>query len=86
MGGHISPAPHMMLLRLTKGGGSTNEKNVCTHEARTNELNFGIQGHKWGAGEMDPTTAAGKCKTSGSQYCTIQQTAFHTKYTSFFEF
>ncbi len=31
-GGHISPAPHMMLLQLTKGGGSTNEKNVCTNE------------------------------------------------------
>ncbi len=47
MGGHISPAPHMMLLRLTKGGASTNE-------ALTNELHFGIRGHKWGAGEIDP--------------------------------
>ncbi len=54
MGGHISPAPQMMLLQLTKGGGSTNEKNVCTNEALTNELYFGIQGLKWGAGEMDP--------------------------------
>ncbi len=54
MGDHISPAPQMMLLRLTKGGGSTNETNACTNEALTNELHFGIQGHKWGAGEMDP--------------------------------
>ncbi len=44
----------MMLLRLTKGGVSTNEKNACTNEALTNELYFGIQGLKWGAGEMDP--------------------------------
>ncbi len=27
---------------------------TCTNEALSNELYFGIQGLKWGAGEMDP--------------------------------
>ncbi len=58
-GGHISPAPQIMLLRLTKVRGSANEKNGCTNEALTNELYFGIQGLKWGgAGEMDPNIGA----------------------------
>ncbi len=53
-GGHISPAPQMMLLRLMKWGGSTNKKNTKRIRALMNELYFGIHGLKWGTVEMDP--------------------------------
>ncbi len=56
MGGPHFTSPPMMFSQLTKGEALTKRMRAltCTNEAQTNELYFGIQGLKWGAGEMEP--------------------------------